>query len=124
MAEPLGLLLLSGGHERAHYALVLATAAAAIGRGVTLFASNAGCRLLLDPCPWLADPREALLRARGVADLATLLSAAEELGVQRLVCEAGLRAEGLVEAPLAPGVERSGVVGFLAAIGRGQIITL
>jgi predicted peroxiredoxin len=124
MAEPLGLLLLSGGHERAHYALVLATAAAAIGRGVTLFASNAGCRLLLDPCPLLADPREALLRARGVADLATLLIAAEELGVQRLICEAGLRAEGLVKAPLATGVERSGVVGFLAAIGAGQIITL
>jgi uncharacterized protein len=124
MAEPLGLLLLSGGHERAHYALVLATAAAATGRPVTLFAANAGCRLLLDPCPWLADPREALLRARGVADMATLLEAAVELGVQRLACEAGLRAEGLAEAPLAPGVERAGVVGFLAAIGPGQIITL
>ncbi len=67
MARPLGILLISGGHERAHYALVLATAAAALGRDAVLFATNAGCRLLLDPCPLLADPREAALEARGVA---------------------------------------------------------
>ena len=30
MAKPLGILLISGGHERAHYALVLATGAAAL----------------------------------------------------------------------------------------------
>jgi peroxiredoxin family protein len=30
--NPLGILLISGGHERAHYALVIATAAAALGR--------------------------------------------------------------------------------------------
>jgi len=36
----LGILLLSGGHERAHYAFVLATGAAAVGRAVVLFATG------------------------------------------------------------------------------------
>ncbi|MBW8270712.1 DsrE family protein [Caldovatus sp. SYSU G05006] len=123
---PLGVLLLSGGHERAHYALVLATGAAAIGRPVVLFATNAGCRLLLRPLPaeLLADPREAALAARGVAGLGALLAAAAELGVRRIACEAGLRAEGLAGAPLAEGVEVAGVVTFLAAVGAGQIVSV
>ncbi len=125
MAGPaLGVLLLSGDHARAHYALVLATGAAALGRAVTLFATNAGCRLFLDPSPLLADPREALLAARGVATIATLLPAAAELGIGRIACEAGLRAEDLAGAPLAPGVEVAGVATFLAAVGPGQIVSL
>ena len=71
----LGVLLVSGAHDRAHYALVMATGAAALGRDVTLFATNAGCRLLLDPSPLLADPREALIAVRGVADLQTAYAA-------------------------------------------------
>jgi peroxiredoxin family protein len=124
VSAPLGILLLSGEHDRAHYALVLATGAAAIGREVVVFASNAGCRLLLAAPPLLADAREALLRDRGVATLATLLDAAAELGIRRIACEAGLRAEGLAAEALAPGVEVAGIVTFLAAVGEGQIATL
>lgn len=121
---PLGILLLSGGHERAHYALVLATGAAALGRQVVLFATNAGCRLFLAPTPLREDPREALLAARGVATLAVLLEAAAELGIRRIACEAGLRAEDLAGAALAEGVEVAGVATFLAEVGPGQIATL
>lgn len=121
---PLGILLLSGGHERAHYALVLATGAAALGREVVLFATNAGCRLFLAPSPLPGDPREAALAARGVAPIATLLEAAAELGIRRIACEAGLRAEDLAGAPLAEGVEVAGVATFLAAVGTGQIVAL
>lgn len=120
----LGILLRHGDHESAHYALVLATGAAAIGREVTLFATNAGCRLLLADPPLLADPREALLAGRGVATLATLLAAAAELGIRRIACEAGMRAEALDPAALAPGVELAGVVSFLGAVGAGQIVAL
>jgi peroxiredoxin family protein len=123
-APPLGVLLLSGGHERAHYALVLATAAAALGREAVLFATNAGCRLFLDPTPLLAEPREAALEARGVAGIATLLQAASELGLRRIVCEAGLRAEDLAGQPLAPGVEVAGIVTFLSAVGDGQMVSV
>ena len=123
-APPLGILLISGGHERAHYALMLATAAAALGRPVTLFATNAGCRLLLAEAPLLHDPREALLAGCGVATLATLLEAAEALAIRRIACEAGLRSEGLAGATLAEGVELSGLVTFLSSVGAGQMISL
>ncbi|MGK7861280.1 DsrE/DsrF/DrsH-like family protein [Falsiroseomonas sp. E2-1-a4] len=124
MSQPLGILLLSGTHDRAHYALVLATGAAAVGRDVVVFASNEGCRLFLDTSPLLADAREGLLAERGVATLAELLEAAAELGIRRIACEAGLKAEGLDAAALAPGVEVAGVVTFLVAVGQGQIATL
>ncbi|MBR0672819.1 DsrE family protein [Neoroseomonas soli] len=120
----LGILLESGAHARAHYALVVAAGAAALGREVTLFATNAGCRLLLEPCPLLDDPREAEITRRGVAGIATLLPACVELGVRRIVCEAGLRAEGLERGALAAGVELAGIATFLEAVGQGQIVTL
>ena len=121
---PLGILLLSGGHERAHYALVLATAAAALGRDAVLFATNAGCRLLLDPCPLLADPREAALAGRGVAGIGALLAAAADLGLRRFACDAGLKAEDLAGRPLAQGVEVAGVATFLFAVGDGQMLSV
>ena len=124
MALPLGILLLSGDHERAHYALVLATGAAALGRDVTLFATNAGCRLFLAAQPLVAEPREALLAERGVAGIATLLDAAGELGIRRIACEAGLRAEAIPAAALLSGVEVAGVVTFLGAVGEGQIVSI
>jgi peroxiredoxin family protein len=124
MSPPLGILLISPGHERAHYALVLATGAAATGRAVVLFATNAGCRLFDAARPLEADPREALLDARGVAGIATLLAAAGELGIRCIACEAGLKAEAMDAATLASGVERAGVVTFLSAVGSGAIVTL
>ena len=124
MTQPLGILLLSGGHERAHYALVLATGAAAIGRDVVLFATNAGCRLFDAARPLEADGREAMLESRGVAGIGTLLAAAGDLGLRRIACEAGLRAEAMDAASLVQGVEAAGVVTFLAAVGPGQIISL
>ena len=124
MARPLGILLISGGHERAHYALVLATGAAALGRDVTLFATNAGCRLFLAEAPLLADPREVALAETGVAGIAVLLEAAQELGLRLIACEAGLRSERLTEAPLLSAVTVAGVASFLAAVGDGQIVTL
>lgn len=121
---PLGVLLLDGTHERAHYALVVATGAAALGRDVTLFTTNAGCRLFLKDSPLLADPRETLLAERGVAGIGVLLEAADGLGVRKVACEAGLRAEGLSGAVLAPGVEKAGIASFLSAAGSGQLLSL
>ncbi len=121
----LGLLLRSGGHEAAHYALVLATGAAAVGRDVVLFATNDGCALLLaDPAGLLADPRESTLAAAGVAGIDTLLAAARDLGVRLIACEAGLRATATPAESLAPDVEVAGVVTFLAATAGGQVLAL
>jgi peroxiredoxin family protein len=124
LTQPLGILLRHGDHEAAHYALVLATGAAAVGREVTLFATNGGCRLFLATAPLVEEAREALLASRGVAGIAPLMEAARDLGIRLIACEAGLKAEGLAAASLAPGVEVAGVVTFLAAVGPGQVISL
>ena len=123
--EPLGLLLISGGHERAHYAFVLAAGAAALGRTVILFATNEGCHALCaDLAPLAESARDAAARAAGVAGIAELRAACAELGVRMIACAAGLRMAGLVAAPLLDGVEVGGVASFLAAVAGGQIVTL
>ncbi len=124
MAERFGVLLLSGTHERAHYAFVLATGAAALGREVTLFATNAGCRALLRDWSSLQDAgRDAQVSARGVAGLDTLREAAAELGVGLIACDAGLRAEAIDPAGLLPGATVAGVASFLEAVAGGQIVS-
>lgn len=126
-SEPasLGVLLLSGAHDRAHYAFVVASGAAALGRQVVLFATNEGCRALC--CDWSgltkAD-RDAVIEARGVAGLETLRDACLEMNVRMIACEAGLRAESLDAALLLPAVDVAGIATFLSAIGTGQIITI
>jgi peroxiredoxin family protein len=120
--QPLGILLISGGHERGHYAFILAAAAAAIGRPVTIFATNEGCRMLASQLP--DDARDGQVRAAGVAGLGELRDAAAELGVRLMACDAGLRMVGLPSGCLLPDVEIAGVPSFLAAVGGGQIITL
>ncbi len=121
----LGILLLSGQHDRAHYAFVLAAGAAALGRSVALFATNRGCHALLADWSGLADAaRDATIRARGVAGLDTLREAASELDVRMIACEAGLRAEALENLPLLAGVEIAGIATFLEAVGDGQLISI
>jgi uncharacterized protein len=123
--EPLSILLLSGSHDRAHYAFVMAAGAAALGRRVQLFATNAGCRALLQDWSGLDDAgRDAVLRARGVGGLAELRDACVDLEVSLMVCEAGLRAEAIDPRGLLPGVAVAGVARFLAEAGRGQIVSL
>ncbi len=121
----LAILLISGSHERAHYAFVLAAGAAAIGRQVTLFATNDGCHALAADWSGLANPaREAQVIARGVGGFAELRAAAIELGVRCIACEAGLRMADIPRAALADGVEVAGVTTFLEAAGTAQIVSL
>lgn len=123
-AEPLGILLISGAYERAHYAFVLAAGAAALGRPVTLFATNAGCRALCADWSGLEEAgRDAGLRLRGVAGIGELRDAARELGVRLIACETGLRIAAIDRKDLLEGVEVGGVAAFLAD-SRGQIMTL
>jgi uncharacterized protein len=124
-SEPLGILLLSGAHDRAHYAFVLATGAASIGRRVTIFGTNAGCHALLADWSGLTDAgRDSRITANGVAGLDELRDAATALDIGLIACEAGLRAESLETAPLYPGVRVAGVVTFLSEVGAGQIVAI
>ncbi len=124
-SEPLGILLLSGAHDRAHYAFVLATGAAAIGRRVVLFATNRGCHAVLRDWSGLGEAeRDASITARGVAGLDTLREAAVELGIRLIACEAGLRAETLDEAALMPEVTVAGIATFLSETAGGQVVAI
>ena len=124
MPEPLGILLITGSYERAHYAFMLAAGAAAIGRPVTLFATNDGCRALLRDWSSLQDAsRDIATRNKGIADFDTLRDAASELGVRLMACEAGLLLAALDPADLLPDVEIAGIPTFLAGAACG-IITL
>jgi peroxiredoxin family protein len=121
----LGLLLISGTHERAHYAFVMAAAAAALGRPAVLFATNHGCRALCRD--WSAldgAASDAGFRARGVAAFDELREAAVELGVRLLACDAGLRIAGIDAAALLPDVTVAGVATFLAETAGGQLLSL
>jgi uncharacterized protein len=124
-SEPLGVLLLSGNHDRAHFAFVAASGAAALGRTVVLFATNLGCHALCRDWSGLLDAeRDGRIEGRGVAGLATLRDACFEMDVRMIACEAGLRAEALSPRLLLPDVEVAGIATFLAAVGTGQIITI
>ncbi len=124
-SDTLGILLLAGTHDRAHYAFVLAAGGAALGRRVVVFATNGGCRALLADWSGLEDAaRDARIAANGVGGFATLRDAAIELGARLIACEAGLRAEAIDPAGLLPQVEVAGVATFLEAIGGSQVISL
>lgn len=124
-SEPLGILLISGTHDRAHYAFVLAAGAAALGRRVVLFATNRGCHALLADWSGLDDARrDAAIRACGVAGLDELRDAARELGVALIACEAGMLAEDLPRDGLLPDARLAGVATFLSEIAGGQIVSL
>jgi uncharacterized protein len=121
----LGILLIDGSHDRVHYAFVVASGAAALGREVILFATNQGCRALCADWSGLSDAgRDARIQARGVAGLDALRDACTEMDVRMIACEAGLRAEALDAARLLGNVEVAGIATFLAAVGAGQIITI
>lgn len=128
-ALPLGLVVLSGQWARVHYALMMASAAAAIDRPVTLFVTMDAVPLLEAGEGWRrleGAGGDDALKARGIADTETLLEACAALDVTILVCEAGLKARDATPAALREdlGVEVTGLVTFYQAVGAGQIVTL
>jgi peroxiredoxin family protein len=132
VSEALSIAVHAGEFDRVHYALVMASAAAASDRRVTLFFtghavaavaaggqdSTGGLTIgwhALEARPEDAVTRDAALRARGVAGFEELLAACRELGVRLIVCEMALRAAGFETQALRTdlALERAGVVTFL-----------
>jgi peroxiredoxin family protein len=95
MASPdkLSLIIQSGDYDRVHYALVMASAALAVGKPVTLFFTMAATRALT--AGWADDTRETAFATDGLATFEELLVACSELDATFMVCELGLRAEKL-----------------------------
>ena len=140
--DKLSIVVYSGKFDEVHYALVMASAAAAVGRPVTLFFTMDACIALEKPRPgedpaWTRMPvnqgsgtaaeRDAEYSARGIATFDELIEACTTLGVKFMVCEMGLRAGTLEDLPLRDDVaiEERGVVTFLNDASKdGTVIFL
>lgn len=137
--ERLCIVLLSGSFERVHYALCMASAAAALEQPVTLFVTLGALRALVAADAtrrpgWMdlpgaegaaASPAsgaalDARNRERGVAGFEELLQTCTALGVEFMVCEMGLRTLGLTADALRSEIrlEPGGLATLLARGGR------
>ncbi len=110
MAAPdkLSFVVLSGDYARVHYALVMASAAVAIDKAVTLMFTMDGARTLLaKDAPGAPDwsDEEAANAAKGIATIEELLAACLELGAVFMACDMGLKACGIDRADLRTDIE-------------------
>ncbi|MFW7268490.1 hypothetical protein ACMAUO_11035 [Gluconacetobacter sp. Hr-1-5] len=123
--EGLAILLLDGGFERAHYALVLAAGALAVDRPVLIFAAGHGVHALARDWQGLRDAgADSAAQASGVAGFDVLREAVQALDGTLMACESGLRLTGLDADALLPGVTVAGVPAFLDAARGRQVISL
>ena len=130
--DKLSVVVFSGEFDKVHYALVMASGAQASNRETTLFFTMGACHALLKKdergaYPWRemelsnqggggnGGARDDQFKGLGVGAFEELLSACVDMGVKFMVCEMGLRAEGLTRADLRDDVpfEEGGVVTFL-----------
>ena len=127
--DKLSIVVFSGDFDKVHYALVMAAAAIASNRAVTLFFTMWAGRALERDQGWRrmkcsdgssAEAMDARFRERNVADFETLLDACVALGVTFMVCEMGLKALDMDADGLRPDVPvaKGGVVSFLADASR------
>lgn len=131
--DKLSIVLYAGDYGRVHYALAMASAAAAMAKPATLFFTMAAIRALTKHEGWrelpAGDPldstaahdasggdRDSTMIARGLAGFEELLEACVAFKVKFLVCEMGLRALGLSRNDLRDDVayDEGGIVSFLA----------
>jgi len=137
----LALIVFSGDYDRVHYAFVMASAAAATNRPVTMFFTMGAIKALLAPRPdsspgWSAlapadngknaVDRDAAHAEAGIATLEELIQACVEFGVTMRVWEMGLNAEGLSPCDYRADVAitEGGMVSFLAEAEKdnGRIV--
>jgi peroxiredoxin family protein len=136
--EKLSIVVFSGDFDKIHYALVMASAAAAIDIPATLFFTMGASRALLANPSWRNLPAGEIgrdgetagdvddgFKKRTVGDFEDLLQACTSLGVKFMVCDMGLRAMDLEGAPMREDIpiETGGMVTFLSdAKARGQMV--
>jgi len=139
--EKLSIVVFTNHYDKIHYALVMASAAAAIDRPVTLFFTMGACHALRvageDGTPaWRGLPlseeegtgggKDDAHAAMKVAAFEELLQSCVQMGVKFMVCEMGLRAVGLEGQPLRDDIplEQGGVVTFLSDASKDGAMLL
>lgn len=127
--EKLSIIVFSGTYEKIHYALVMASAAAAVDKPVTLFFTMEAIKAVIgdDNHPgWRTLPKhetssktgsvaDRALAEKNIAQFEDLLDACKSLGVVFMVCEMGMKAMGISRENLRPDIpfDVGGVVTFL-----------
>ncbi|MCH4891889.1 hypothetical protein GO308_02035 [Sphingomonas sp. SFZ2018-12] len=106
MSDVRGLTVIVAGADpaRAHAAITLASAAAALGGRTCLYLHDAAVKVLADPA------------------LRELRIAAHELGVRTIACQSGLAAAGIDLRGVVPPAEAGGMVGLLATLGDDRLV--
>ncbi len=131
--DKLSIIVYAGDYGRVHYALAMASAAAAMNKPVTLFFTMAAIRALTKHGGWRELPagdlspgetggdQDSAMTGKGLAGFEELLEACIAFKVKVLVCEMGLRALGLAKSELRDDVayEEGGIVSFLADASAG-----
>ena len=138
--QKLSIIIFSGDFDKIHYALAMASAAAAVDMPVTLFFTMGASRALLasPENAWMYLPAGQVAEAgetgggvdnnfkqRTVATFEELLKACISLDVKFMVCDMGLRAMGLEGLALRGDVpiETGGMVTFFNdAHANGQMV--
>ncbi|MEM7119810.1 MAG: DsrE family protein [Pseudomonadota bacterium] len=113
----LSIVVHAGAFDRVHYALMMAAAAAAVDRPVTLFFTMGATQALRRPDGWVnlsGAEWDDHLKERNIADFETLLLSCAAMDVGFMVCEAGLKAEDMSAEDLRDdiAIEVSGLVTF------------
>ena len=121
--DKLSLIIQSGEFNRVHYGLVMASAALATGKDVTLFFTMDGTRAIT---PGFADvPQETVLAQQNLATFEELLAACAEMDATFMVCEMGMRATAVGRGQLRTDIKitEGSAVSFLAdASANGAIL--
>ena len=118
----LALVLHDGTFARLHYALVMASAAAALNRPVTLFFAGDAVTVLQKN--YTPPQEDDTYQQKGVAGLEELLEACFALGVTIIACETALAIHDLTESDLNDELELSvgGFITFLNQAGDSQMM--
>lgn len=133
MPSSLDMIVFSSAFDRVHYALAIAASACAINRPTTLFFAMGAVRALLaedkDGPGWnhLAPTEKGLspldadraFLEKNLADFETLLESLQALGAVFMVCDMGLKAEGIDFSALRQDITLSqgGLASFLGVAG-------
>ena len=112
----LSLMVISGQPERLHMALMSATAAAATGRPVLVFAAKSAVTAFKSG-GWDAlggAAYDAGLLDKGVADFRVLMDAVKSMDVRFVICDQAMLEHGMTPGDLDPALSAS--VGGLAGV--------
>lgn len=111
--RPLSLIIQSSEFSRIHYGLIMAAAATATDRPITLFFTMGAVRALT---PTWGRKEDITVAKKGLATCGELLAAVIEIGADFKVCETSLTSEGLTLHDLRADIELkvAGVVTILA----------